>query len=315
MGNELRPPRATSFDSGSFRKKYGMSGSGGLDSRRMSPGIPKRKHGISIESTGERDDYGWFEDFESPALPHALSHEFSMQPLQKALTLPAPATEPPLYVLECSLETQQLWYTTAGRRPKQPVEEREYFEKLWIENFEQSGVKYEEPNIETRVKKLKQADCIPLCEVKGEILFRGKAPFSNSVSKSFFEGCVASMNVHMPYFRILRSLTGDIFAEFLIVVTLSSNSAPVTFGIWKRFSDFNTLANTVIDINVRSGPLNQFKNAVLSWQCVLQRKRWIRSLDKDYLALKCFLLERFVHDVLFETQSPAILSKFLGLEQ
>lgn len=55
-------------------------------------------------------------------------------------------------------------------------------------------------------KRIRNGDIIPSTEVKGEILFRGKAPFSNSVSKSFMDGALSSMTVHMPYFRILRSL-------------------------------------------------------------------------------------------------------------
>lgn len=129
---------------------------------------------------------------------------------------------------------------------------------------------------------------------------------------------------------LLRDPQNEIYAEYLIVVTLGG-SAPVTFGIWKRFSDFYQLAKSVEEVNQKSGSSNSanvsllgrdnsgaggamYKNAVLSWQCVLQRKRWFKSLDKDYLALKCFLLERFIHDVLFECQSPNILNKFLGLE-
>ena len=64
--------------------------------------------------------------------------------LTRALSLPQSASTPPMYVLESTLATQQLWYMTAGRRPKQPAREREYFEQLWKENFEHSSVKYPE---------------------------------------------------------------------------------------------------------------------------------------------------------------------------
>lgn len=317
MGNEVSSPlnhRAKSFDSGTYHPKH-LNIHGAPENRRMSPGLSRRKRGLSSDSTGERDDYGWFEDFESPALPRTLSQEFALQPLQRALTLPPPVTEAPMYILESSLETQELWYSTAGRRPKQPAHEREYFEKLWSKNFERSSVAYSDVNHpETRSKRSKNGDCVPKSEIQGEVLFRGKAPFSNSVSKSFLEGPLASMTLHIPYFRILRKLSGEIFAEFLIVVTLGSHNTPVTFGIWKRFSDFTSLAMLISTINLKSKEENNFKNASLSWQCVLQRKRWFKSLDKDYLSLKCFLLERFIHDVLFESQTPAMLIKFLGLE-
>jgi hypothetical protein len=46
---------------------------------------------------------------------------------------------------------------------------------------------------------------------------------------------------------------------------------------------------------------------------LFRRKRVFRCLDKDYLALKCFLLERFLHDVVLESKSPATLKEFLGV--
>lgn len=58
-----------------------------------------------------------------------------------------------------------------------------------------------------------------------------------------------------------------------------------------------------------------FNNSLLSWQCLMYRKSWFKNLDRDYLALKCFLLERFMHDVLFESQDPRVLSDFLGLSE
>lgn len=310
MGN-----RAVSFDSATYLAKHAQTNSisSKLEIRKYSPGFSKRKRGLSTDSI-DRDDYGWFEDFESADVPKRnLSTEFAKQPLQKALTLPASLTEPPLYVLESSLETQHLWYVTAGRRPKQPQHEREYYEKLWKKNFEDSGVKYDEEGSPAKKKTKNGIDVIPTSELKGEVLFRGKSPFSNSVSKSFMDEIISSVTLHLPYYRIFRNLDGDIHAEYLIKVTIGGN-APLTFGIWKRHSDFCKLADIIQQINMRSGELNSFKNALLSWQCVLQRKRWFRSLDKDYLALKCFLLERFMHDVLFEAQTPALLTKFLGLE-
>eukprot|EP01040_Poterioochromonas_malhamensis_P003788 gene3788-4047_t len=324
MGN-----RAVSFDSATYLAEHSSkhhSNSNNSMKRANSPNLLRgRKRGFSTDSI---DDYGWFEDVDpSEGVPRTLSFEFSRQPLQKALSLPPPVTEPPLYVLESSLETQQLWYTTAGRRPKQPQQEREYYEKLWKKNFENSSVKYNkndnnENNNKPQTaatntpspapKRSKFDDIIPKSEINGEVLFRGKSPFSNSVSKSFLDEYVSSMTLHMPYYRIFRGLTGEIHAEYLIKVTIGGN-APLTFGIWKRHSDFHQLADIINAMNIRSGDENVFKNALLSWQCVLQRKRWFRSLDKDYLALKCFLLERFMHDVLFETQTPSIINKFLGL--
>lgn len=302
MGNN----RSASFDSGTDYFRNNSL----IDSRRhgVSPATPKRKRGYSTD-TENREDYGWFEDFESPYLQRILTPGYSTQPLHRALTLPAPASEPPLYILESSLETQHLWYSTAGRRPKQPDLEREYYEKLWQDNFDQSRVKY---NSDPLGKKVTKIDTVPKKEIMGEVLFRGKSPFSNSVSK-YFEGMAVAMTLQMPYYRIFRSLDGSIHAEYLIKVTIGGN-APVTFGIWKRHSDFSQLSKTVLDLDLHSRSKHLYKNSILSWECLLQRKRWYRSLDKDYLAMKCFLLERFLHDVLFESLTPQIINKFLGLE-
>lgn len=281
--------------------------------KRFSPHSSRRKRFPSTDSM-ERDDYGWFEDFESPSLQKIVSSEFPHQPLQRALTLPQPAAEPPMYVLESSLETQQLWYTTAGQRPKQPDTEREYFEKLWSQNFEASAVRYSSQETGDSIrKKTKTGDVIPQTEINGEVVFRGKSPFSHSVSKSFPDQQVTSMTMQMPFYRICRSCNGEIYAEFLVQVSLGGRGS-VTFGIWKRHSDFSDLAKELTVFNLRSGTACLFKNALLSWQCVLQRKKWFKSLDKEYLALKCFLIERFMHDLLFESVSPNLISKFLGLE-
>lgn len=38
-----------------------------------------------------------------------------------------------------------------------------------------------------------------------------------------------------------------------------------------------------------------------------------RCLDVDYLILKTFLLERFLHDFIFESMSPNTVREFLGV--
>ncbi|CAM9842153.1 unnamed protein product, partial [Choristocarpus tenellus] len=38
-----------------------------------------------------------------------------------------------------------------------------------------------------------------------------------------------------------------------------------------------------------------------------------RCLDRDYLVLKTFLLERFLHDFVFESISPNTVRDFLGV--
>ncbi len=57
-----------------------------------------------------------------------------------------------------------------------------------------------------------------------------------------------------------------------------------------------------------------YENSLISWSCVVDRQQWYRCLEKDYLHLKCFLLERFMHDVLFESSSSLLLRRFLELD-
>ena len=103
-------------------------------------------------SVDSADEWGFFEDFE-PSTPNRLRRGSDCcaedeLPLQRALSLPPPATSAPMYVLECTLATQQLWYSTAGLRPQQPQKEREYFENLWKRNFKNSDV----PDVESPKK-------------------------------------------------------------------------------------------------------------------------------------------------------------------
>ena len=58
----------------------------------------------------------------------------------------------------------------------------------------------------------------------------------------------------------------------------------------------------------------RFQNALFSWHCVRRQQRWFRCLEREYLVLKCFLLERFLHDVVFESASPHIIAEFLGVQ-
>lgn len=289
------------------------------------------------------------------------------------MSLPAPITEPPLYVLESPLSSQRLWYSTAGQRPQQPEHERKAMEALWEKNMAQSEV------VPSNYRPLSphQID-IPELDggqtgAAGEIILRGKAPFSNAVSKSFFKGsesfvggmnlkrsnikgsleqqqqqafmlpsplalvslssCWSSVTLQLPRFRVvqrwrpiaLQSLSllpsniadctlqrrSETLAEFLVVVSLRGpkHNGLMTFGVWRRHSHFEQLAAQVSAQALAS----TFANSRLSWQCLLSRKRWFRCLDKEYLSLKCFLLERFLQDVLYESGNAGLISAFLEL--
>lgn len=100
-----------------------------------------------------------------------------------------------------------------------------------------------------------------------------------------------------------------------------------TIGVWKRYSDFDDLARTVTQAHegcasviANMSPLaiteehevEHLPNAITSWRLLKKRQRWYRCLDSGYLSLKVFLLERFLHDILFESSSPQLLREFVG---
>ena len=47
-------------------------------------------------------------------------------------------------------------------------------------------------------------------------------------------------------------------------------------------------------------------------ECFLFLAPRFRCLDEEYLTVKCFLLERFLHDVLNETNDPGLVFSFIG---
>jgi len=183
---------------------------------------------------------------------------------------------------------------------------------------------------------------------EGDLLLEVTNQWGSSVSKSFVCqqcGHVTTAAVRIPRFRVLgaqqpsagqtlkstshllppgvpcggespavRPRRGEKHAEFLVVVELGA----YTFGVWRRFSDFEELSEQIMGSGSDSegggggSEWGHFPNAAFSWQCIRMRKRWYRCLDQDYLAVKCFLLERFIHDVISEAPDPAILCAFIG---
>jgi hypothetical protein len=156
-------PKPASRGDGSFKAMAAFSSRQQIinnSKRAMSPGGMPGHTRMSIRrslSTGSAttDEWGFFEDFE-PLTPndhrsHSIDECQEEKTLVRALSLPSPVTQPPIYILESSLATQQLWYATAGKRPKQPPQEREYFEQLWRKNFELSSVQYKEFSAEVTI--------------------------------------------------------------------------------------------------------------------------------------------------------------------
>lgn len=251
---------------------------------------PRKRRGAS-----EDDPWGWFEELEGAP---ATGHESEVDSvIKRALSLPAARTEVPPYILEESISTQQLWHSTAGRRPRQPTPEREAFERLLEQNFNNSEVDYTRQSSsgsDSQLSSHKSGQDL-------EVLYRGISPFGTGVSKSFHGAEIHVITLQLSRFRVVRS-GEDLHAEFLVIISFGN----ATYGIWKRHTDFKRLAD-----KLQTQYPNQFRNTLLSWKCLIHRQRWFRCLEKDYLALKCFLLERFMHDLLFESKSPDIITDFL----
>ena len=283
--------------------------------------------------------------------------------LLQTLSLPSPRTVPPQYVLESSIEYQHLWYSTAGRRPKQPDTEREHFHNLWKENFRNSEVDYDSSDSPSSSK----SDAVLLHalyeassaaegkpsfdqETGIQVLYTAPHPNSYSVSKSFVYDELAAMALSIPKFRVVQD-EEELYAEFLVEISVCAQGATsaVLFGNWRRHSQFQALARRVQDIQRVSQDIEfetkkskerkmlkrskrsyrtdryeaddaseeeglVYENSLISWKCVVGRQQWYRCLDRTYLHLKCFLLERFMHDVLFESSSSLLLRRFLELD-
>ena len=172
------------------------------------------------------------------------------------------------------------------------------------------------------------------------VLVRGDNVFGTTVSKSFarttndsngdfIPGGVDTINISIASYRVVESPKHGKFAQFLVIYR--QGSIRDTIGIWKRYRDFEELAHKVTQAHegcvaafAHMSPLHtvsdsdqeteHLPNAITSWRLLKKRKRWYRCLDAGYLSLKVFLLERFLHDILFESSSPHLLRDFVGVD-
>mmetsp|Transcript_11900 Transcript_11900/g.28197 ORF Transcript_11900/g.28197 Transcript_11900/m.28197 type:complete len:682 (-) Transcript_11900:1275-3320(-) len=163
---------------------------------------------------------------------------------------------------------------------------------------------------------------------------KGDNVFGTTVSKSFakpsFNGELVSgvdtVNISIASYRVVESEKRGKHAQFLVIYR--EGSIRDTIGVWKRYSDFQELSNKVTRVHegcasviANMSPLaiteehdvEHLPNAITSWHLLKKRKRWYRCLDTGYLSLKAFLLERFLHDILFESSTPDLLRDFVGV--
>jgi len=154
-----------------------------------------------------------------------------------------------------------------------------------------------------------------------KVFMSGDNVFGTTVSKSFARPggdhhAKDSVSISIAKYRVVQQKNGLKFAQYLVVFCIGDFRN--TMGVWKRFSDFEKLSQKVateqdgyclaVDEDHEREVL---PNAVTSWRLLKKRQRWFRCLDAGYLSLKVFLLERFLHDVLFESSTPEVLSKFI----
>mmetsp|Transcript_12432 Transcript_12432/g.18330 ORF Transcript_12432/g.18330 Transcript_12432/m.18330 type:complete len:326 (-) Transcript_12432:247-1224(-) len=246
------------------------------------------RSGCRKRAASEEDPYGFYVDMEQAEEEEKTvlerSHSFS--------TSRGYFRETPEYVLEESLSSQVLWYETAGKRPRQPKEERDHYQKLWEQNFKNS-----------------HASCsVPDTQASGHV-YRN-TPYAQAVTKSYTCrecGSSAQITINIPKYRIVKE-GFDAHAEYLVVIVIGGTH---TFGVWKRYTDFEKLAASLVSPQ----PGQHFTNSLHSWQCLREKRRWYRCLDKEYLVLKCYMLQRFLQDLVFESLSPSVIREFLDISE
>lgn len=202
-------------------------------------------------------------------------------------------------------------------------------------NMETKPMEPEKDAIVSHVKENTQKATVVNKKVKGGsdgdliVLVRGDNVFGTTVSKSFARPAGASspmvtVNISIASYRVVESKHRGKYAQFLVIYR--EGGLRDTIGVWKRYRDFEALAHRVTQAHdgcaaviANMSPLavteepdtEHLPNAITSWRLLKKRQRWFRCLDAGYLSLKVFLLERFLHDILFESSTPQLMRDFV----
>ena len=172
------------------------------------------------------------------------------------------------------------------------------------------------------------------CRKPGDVavLYKGNNLYGTTVSKSFrrsMSSSIVSVSVNIPSYRVVEDSRGKRYAQYLVVYSQGGHAR--TVGVWKRYSDFDRLSRKLMGLDEgmncnfalgsadsledledeEDGSGGTLPNALCSWRLLQKRKRWFRCLEASYLQLKIFLLERSLHDVLFESRTPEVLRVFV----
>eukprot|EP00639_Heterosigma_akashiwo_P006780 CAMPEP_0194558246 /NCGR_PEP_ID=MMETSP0292-20121207/232_1 /TAXON_ID=39354 /ORGANISM="Heterosigma akashiwo, Strain CCMP2393" /LENGTH=257 /DNA_ID=CAMNT_0039405845 /DNA_START=258 /DNA_END=1028 /DNA_ORIENTATION=- len=163
---------------------------------RPHPDLQGRKRSVS-----EEDVWGWFEE-----VGETESDRNDGEPIGRANSFTGGYKETPDYVIEESKSSQALWHNTAGKRPQQPEEEREYFKQLWDENFKHSEVNYSEFDLHHQEGgDLRHGAGGSAGGVQE--LYKGTSPYTSAVAKAFRCrdcGTTAQIIIHIPKYRVVR---------------------------------------------------------------------------------------------------------------
>lgn len=192
---------------------------------------------------------------------------------------------PPWVALE-PIEFQVHWQDTAGRRPVQPPDQRKYYEQIWgarnkffvKDSSDASGAgDNNTPNLDSSI-------------IRNE--------YSIMNLRSF--GYKGPYGIQITHIKILKT-----HALYLVKF-----KTPIyEFCTWQRYTYFKEFYFQIVQI---SG-ITDFIHTKLSWRLWKYRKSFFRNLSLEYLKMKAFLLERFLQDALYESNSSDLfISNFSG---
>ena len=127
--------------------------------------------------------------------------------------------------------------------------------------------------------------------------------------KSFkMDGKVEMARISMQGCRIVQSDLG-ISAEYKFILSLES----IEYVVWKQFSDFRLLANSILEYNLikkAKGPF--YYNTISAWKEVIHSRPWFyQDLSVRYLTIESSLLNAFMVNLFYEVESLNIFLEFV----
>tara|TARA_Y100000389_G_scaffold125559_1_gene122925 strand:- start:1965 stop:2669 length:705 start_codon:yes stop_codon:yes gene_type:complete len=197
----------------------------------------------------------------------------------------------PLWLTLESSNFQNIWKHSAGKRIHQSIQERRYYENIWMKNsqiFKLNGITDGSGNMNEIYKHI-------LTDNSGNNLFitnienKLKNIYANKYSKiqiRHFDK-QGTCGIQISHFKILNNR-----AYYLIKLYYSNTSNQ----IWKSYTEIKILYKKFINNN-------QCIYTKSSWKIVEGRKQLFRNISTDYLIIKTYLLERVIHDIFYECES------------